>query len=246
MPVVQKLRCQVETVLDYGDHVYTVELRPERPAPKFLPGQFLHLALDEYDPSSFWPESRVFSIASSQAQRDRLRISYSVRGRFTARMEREIRQGRWVWVKLPYGEFVIQDQSDVVMFAGGTGITAFTSFLHGLTPQFRHRVYLAYGARRRSLLIYRDLVQEKSRVIPQFQGFYFIEEASEGSSSPGEADPRGERIGILSVAAIWPKIQAPERALHYVSGPPSMLKAVSQDLGHRGVCLKSIRIDAWE
>jgi NAD(P)H-flavin reductase len=105
MPVVQKLRCQIEKIVDYGDHVYTVELRPERPARKFLPGQFLHLALDEYDPSGFWPESRVFSIASSPGQRERLRISYSVRGRFTARMEKEMRQGRWVWVKLPYGEF---------------------------------------------------------------------------------------------------------------------------------------------
>ena len=246
MPVVQKLRCQVEKIVDYGEHVYTVELRPERPAPKFFPGQFLHLALDEYDPSGFWPESRVFSIASSPAQRDRLRISYSVRGRFTARMEKEMRQGRWVWVKLPYGEFVIQDQNDVILFAGGTGITAFTSFLGGLTPQFRHRVYLAYGARRRSLLIYRGLVQERSRIIPQFQGFYFVEEPSEGTFPPGEAESGEEMIGILSVAALWPKIIAPERAIHYLSGPPSMLKAISQDLRHRGVGPESIRIDSWE
>ena len=31
----------------------------------FKPGQFLHLALDAFEPGGFWPESRVFSIASA-------------------------------------------------------------------------------------------------------------------------------------------------------------------------------------
>ena len=60
----QKLNCVVEQVIDHGERVYTLALRPERPVPRFRPGQFLHLALDPYDPSGFWPESRVFSIAS--------------------------------------------------------------------------------------------------------------------------------------------------------------------------------------
>lgn len=246
MPVVQKLRCQVEEIIDYGDHVYTVALRPERPAPRFLPGQFLHLALDEYDPSGFWPESRVFSIASSPAQRDCLRISYSVRGRFTSRMEKEIQQGRWVWVKLPYGEFVIPDQNDVVLFAGGTGITAFTSFLDGLSPQFRHRVYLAYGARRRSLLIYRGLVQEKFRTVPRFRGFFFIEEEPGGGPPPGGEESREERTGSVSVESIWAELQNPGQAVYYLSGPPLMLKAISRDLRERGIPPESIQVDAWE
>ena len=164
MATAQKLRCQVVRIVDHGEQVYTVDLRPERPAPRFRPGQFLHLALDEYDPSGFWPESRVFSIASAPAQRDLLRISYSVRGRFTARMAQELAEGGWVWVKLPYGEFVIEDGSDVVLFAGGTGITAFTAFLDGLTPAFPHAVYVAYGARSSDLLIYRDLMDARVRL----------------------------------------------------------------------------------
>lgn len=63
-----------------------------------------------------------FSIASSPAQRQRLKISHSVGGRFTTRMEQELLEGGLVWVKLPYGEFEIKDTSDVVLFAGGTGM----------------------------------------------------------------------------------------------------------------------------
>jgi len=89
MATAQKLRCLVNKITDHGDHVYTVDLAPERQLPRFKPGQFLHLTLDDYDPSGFWPDSRVFSIAGSPAQRDHLKIAYSVRGRYTARMENE-------------------------------------------------------------------------------------------------------------------------------------------------------------
>jgi ferredoxin-NADP reductase len=205
----------------------------------------LHLALDAYDPSGFWPESRVFSIANSPLQTDRLRISYSVRGRFTARMEKELVEGGQVWVKLPYGEFVVDNTGDVVLFAGGTGITAFTAFLDGLTPDFRHALYLAYGARIRSLLIYRDLVQQRAQTVPSLHASYFVEKDTETRLALKETD-EPDNIGRLSVAAIWPKIQRPREATYYISGPPSMLQVISQDLRSMGIGAEAIKIDAWE
>src|SRR6476646_4879748 len=125
----QKLNCVVDRIVDHGERVYTLALRPERPVPRFRAGQFLHLALDPYDPSGFWPESRVFSIASSPAERDTVRITYAVHGRFTERMEREAVEGRQLWIKIPYGDSVTENRTDIVLFAGGTGVTAFTAFL---------------------------------------------------------------------------------------------------------------------
>jgi ferredoxin-NADP reductase len=63
--VVRKIPCMVRDIADHGERVYTVVLEPSSAVPRFKPGQFLHLALDPYDGSGFWPESRVFSIASS-------------------------------------------------------------------------------------------------------------------------------------------------------------------------------------
>ena len=246
MAVAQKLRCLVERIIDHGDHVYTVDLVPERRVPQFRPGQFLHLALDEYDPSGFWPDSRVFSIASSPSQRERLRISYSVQGRFTARMERELCENRNVWVKLPYGEFVIEDTRDVVLFAGGTGVTAFTAFLEGLTTEFRHSVYLTYGARNKNLLIYRDRVEERARAVSQLHPFYFVERDTNEPAVREGTTSSGETVGRLSVTAIWNKIPPNADALYYISGSPVMLKAISQDLSAHGVAPNAIRIDAWE
>jgi NAD(P)H-flavin reductase len=240
MAVPHKMRCRVNDVIDHGDHVYTVDLIPDKTVPQFRPGQFLHLALDAYNPGDFWPDSRVFSIASSPLKRDRLRISYSVRGRFTARMEKELHVNRCVWTKLPYGDFVIDQGRDVVLIAGGTGITAFTAFLDSLTSNFPNNVYLVYGSRQRQLLIYRTLLERLVRDVPRFHVFYFVEHG--GDEGPG-AD---EYIGYLSVEPVWPKVLNPRVAMYYLSGPPAMLSAVSQDLLKRNISPESIHVDAWE
>ena len=64
MAIVRKIPCAVRDVTDHGERVYTVELEPSLAVPHFKPGQFLHLALDPYQPGGFWPESRVFSVGS--------------------------------------------------------------------------------------------------------------------------------------------------------------------------------------
>jgi ferredoxin-NADP reductase len=241
MPVVQRIHCRVYGIRDHGHHVYTIDLMPERRVPRFRPGQFLHLSLDEYDPSGFWPESRVFSIASPPTERDRLRISYSVRGRFTARMERELDPGRMVWIKMPYGEFVVDGRRDVVLLAGGTGITAFTAFLGSLTPECQHDVYLFYGARRRSLLIYGSTVERVARVVPRLRPIYFVEDDSDADGSTLEVS-----TGCLSVAAAWRIVENPLEADYYLSGPPLMLKRFSMELSQHRLPTEAIHIDAWE
>jgi ferredoxin-NADP reductase len=232
-----KLNCVVEQIIDHGERVYTLALRPERPVPRFLPGQFLHLALDPYEATGFWPESRVFSIASSPAERELVRITYAVHGRFTARMESELAEGTSVWIKLPYGDFVIERSAEVVLFAGGTGVTAFTAFLEALAPGRDRPVTLAYGARTERLLIYRDVVERCAQRVPPLQVRYFVEQN-------GERPPLNP--GRVSVDAIWPCLRQPLDAHYYISGPPPMLRGIGQDLRARHIPAEAIHIDAWE
>jgi ferredoxin-NADP reductase len=248
MPVTQKLGCVVEQVVAHGERVYTLSLRPERLVPRFRPGQFLHLALDPYDPSSFWPESRVFSIASSPAQRDTVQITYAVHGLFTARMQSELVEGREVWIKMPYGDFVVDSRAEVVLFAGGTGITAFTAFLEDLRPARDHSVILAYGARTDRLLIYRDVVERCAKRVPSLEVSYFVELADETDGTDVSAPDRRVRAnrGRVSVAAVWPQLRRPFDAAYYISGPPPMLRTIAQDLRARNISPEAIHIDAWE
>jgi ferredoxin-NADP reductase len=240
MAVTAKVLCTVNQIVNHGRRVYTLELLPRKPIPRFLPGQFLHLAIDEYDPAGFWPESRSFSIASSPLDRNCLRITYSVVGRFTERMERELRVGRQVWVKLPYGDFVIGSGRDAVLFAGGTGITAFTAFLESLSTDSYQKVTLFYGAKNSQLLIYRGLTEQIRQKSPLFRVFYFCEDPTQ-IREPLTV----ENIGRLSLSAAWPLITDPYKSDYYLSGPPGMLKTITRELLDQNLSREVIHIDAW-
>ena len=244
MAVTQKLGCVVERVVSHGERVYTLALRPERLVPRFRAGQFLHLALDPYDPTGFWPESRVFSIASPPAQRDSVRITYAVHGEFTARMEHDLTEGREVWIKMPYGDFVIESGRDVVLLAGGTGVTAFTAYLEDLPGVADQSVLLAYGARTAPLLIYRDVVERCAQRMPTLDVTYFVEQ--QDAVPPPDRDRVRWSAGRVSVSAIWPRLRDPLRASYYISGPPPMLRSIGDDLRARHVSPEAIHIDAWE
>ena len=217
-------------VIDHGERVYTVELEPSMPLPRFRPGQFLHLALDASDRDGFWPESRVFSIASSPEERDRLAITYAVKGAFTMRMEQGLAPGGPAWVKLPYGEFFVDPSRDAVLFAGGTGITAFTAFLQSLTPDHERQVHLYYGARTSGLFVYGGLALRRAKEVPALTSRLISEDSN----------------GRLSVDRAWPVITSLADPLVYLSGPPAMLAALTKQLLQRGVASEAIRTDAWE
>jgi ferredoxin-NADP reductase len=228
--VVRKIPCLIRGITDHGERVYTVELEPSTPIPVFKPGQFLHLAIDRYDGTGFWPESRVFSIASSPRDRGGLTITYAVKGSFTTRMERELVPGAAVWVKLPYGEFEIDPAANAVLFAGGTGVTAFTAFLRSLTSDHGPNVMLFYGARTPDLFVYGTLAEGCAREVPSLTCHLICEETQ----------------GRLEIDRAWPAITSLDDPVFYLSGPPAMLDALTTQLRRRDVSAERIRTDAWE
>jgi NAD(P)H-flavin reductase len=241
----RKIRCTVESITDHGGRVYTVDLAPQSLAPSFRPGQFLHLTVDEYDPGGFWPESRVFSIASSPHDRKRITTCYAVKGRYTIKMEQVLRVGGEVWIKLPYGEFVIDSASDAVLIAGGTGISAFTAFLEALAPQSAQQVWLVYGARSPELLLFQDEILRQIGAVPNLRGLFFTETASPPFEN--QNPPRVEFLaGRVSTDAVWSRVPEPGGKVFYLSGPPVMLQTLSEALRQRGVPAAQIRTDAWE
>jgi ferredoxin-NADP reductase len=238
----------VDSIADHGGRVYTVDLLPASPVPHFRPGQFLHLTVDEYDPAGFWPESRVFSIASSPLDRKLLRICYAVKGRYTARMEQILKAGGEVWVKLPYGDFVIREQEDAVLIAGGTGISAFTAFIEALPAGRERPLWLVYGARNGGLFLFHEAILKQVARVPAFKAIFFIESPDpERDITLGLSAANVEAIpGRIQLEAVWNRIPEVRRKVFYLSGPPVMLKELSAGLKERMVVPDNIRIDAWE
>ena len=189
MPV--KFAAEVTRVLRHGDDVATYEFRCLMPRPRWKPGQFLHLALDAYDPAGHWPDSRCFTMASGSLEKDHVRLTIAAKGRFTRRILAELQPGRRVWMKAPYGEFIVRTslEHDVVLIAGGTGITPFVAFMEdALVKGLEGKVWLHYGARSQDLLVFRDFAERCARQFPAFRLQCYAETAATGATIAGRID----------------------------------------------------------
>ena len=233
-----RIQARVAELIEHSEDLRTLVLAPERAAPRFRAGQFLHLAVDPYDPSSHWPESRIFSIASAPDERNRLRVTFSVVGSFTRRML-GLKVGDTVWVKLPYGDFFVETSATApaVLVAGGTGVTPFVALLAQTTPP-PGPIWLLYGARTPQLLIYREAISQATAACSQLKATFLAEhgtlpEVKSGRLSAEEA--------LQAAAAMG----GSETARFYLSGPPGMLAALKENLVGKGVDLSRIYIDAW-
>jgi ferredoxin-NADP reductase len=231
------LHCRVVEIQDHGGQLYSIFLKPESPAPPFLPGQYLSLALDAYSPGGAWPESRAFSIASAPAERSLLRITYAVKGQFSARMEAGLRLGSPVWVNMPFGEFTINPERDACLLAGGTGVTAFSAFLAGLPTAYPHLIHLFYGARRPGQLIYRPLVEAAAQRCTGLRVRYFAEQDFEGTDcQPGRID----------VEAVFGTVPEPLSLAYYLAGPPGMIQTLTLALTRHDLDPSQVISEAWE
>ena len=227
--LVKKYLTVVTYINNPVDSLYLLELQSRDKPFKFLPGQFLHLALDEYDPSQGWPESRCFSIQAQNGP-DRIILSFSAKGRFTKRMAIELTAGRPVSVKLPYGNLFNDVSPDrrCVFIAGGTGLTPFLSLF--TDNSFNHyKVPMLYaGFRNSSYNLYDDYLSRAKALNSGFDYNIKYEDTD----------------GMLNIAEIFSGEQ-PD-SLYFLSGPPQMIINFRTYLENSGTDKANIRTDDWE
>ena len=225
MAIVKKYSAEVVRVENKVEGIYTVEFKSLASPFKYLPGQFLHLAMEEYDPSSGWPESRCFSIQSSPVN-EYIWITFAIKGVFTSRMSKELIPGRKVTLKLPYGDLFTKDHSreNTIFIAGGTGITPFLSlFTHASFKEYNNpRIYLGFRSKQ-----YNIYEHELNFVKPYNPKIYYE-----------------DTIGRLDVKLIFSENGS--KSDYFISGPPEMINVFKQELIANGVITTQIFTDEWE
>ena len=227
--IIKKYRSEVVSVENPVADIRTVTLRPLEKAYKYNPGQFLHLALDEFDPSGPWPESRCFSMQSSPDQ-ETIKITFAAKGKFTARMALELVPGKIVHVKLPYGDIFSagQDTRGSVFVAGGTGITPFLSLFTSKAFGSYQEPKLYFGVRNLSHHLYAADLEKALEINPSFR-LTLLNEEKEG------------RLDIQRILT-----ENGPAAVYFISGPPVMIKNFKASLTAGGVPEGNIRTDDWE
>jgi propane monooxygenase reductase subunit len=224
----KKYRSEIVSIEKPFEGIYTLEFTPERGKYKFLPGQFLHVAIDdEYDGAGQWPESRCFSMQSSPGE-ETIKITYAVKGEFTTEMEELVKVGSEVWLKLPYGDLFQQphNKTNTVFIAGGTGITPYLSlFNHDSFREYVNpKLYL--GFRSKDFYIYQNELQN------------VCNDNSETNLFFQDID------GVLDIDKIFEENGTV--SCYFISGPPVMIKTFKQKLIKRGVPESNVVTDDWE
>lgn len=239
MPSPRKIKAKVSEIKKFDESVTLFRLVPEIKV-RFNPGQFLHLTLENYDPSFNWPESRVFSIANSNTRNDYIDILISPKGNYTRKIVNTLKVGDEIWIKLPYGDFNFKDALDknCILIAGGTGISPFISFLqYVIDTKFDYSLTLYYGVRSERLIIFDDLFKECSEKIKNFKYEIFIEDLNSNYNATK---------GIVSIDKIIEETKNLIDKIYYLSGPAPMIKNFEEKLLISGINPNSIKYDKWE
>ena len=224
----KKYLSEVVSIANPFKGIYTVEFKSlERPY-KYAPGQFLHVAIDEeYDGIGQWPESRCFSMQSNPAE-DVIRITYAVKGNFTQEMEKTLKVGREVWLKLPFGDLFTQphNKTNTVFIAGGTGVTPFLSLFtnEAFGEYLNPRIYLGY--KNEDYYIYQKEFSAIKNDNAQITIFY------------------ENKDGVIDIAKIYE--QNGNDSSYFISGPPVMIKVFKNKLVELGVPTENVLTDDWE
>jgi NAD(P)H-flavin reductase len=223
--MVKKYNSEIVSIGNPLPDIYTVEFQSLSGKYRYYPGQFLHLALDEdYEGYGQWPDSRCFSI-QNPPEGNVVKITFSVKGKFTTQMKESFSPGRKVWLKMPYGELFTQPhhKENTVFIAGGTGVTPYLSlFGHSWFKDYtKPKVYL--GFRTKAHNIYRKELNH----IPDDKLRIYYEDIN------GRINP----LDIIN--------ENPNFSSVFISGPPDMIAFYKESLAEVGVSKDLIFTDDW-
>ena len=228
--IIKKYKAKVEKIENEIEGVYTLTFTCEDRKFRYSPGQFLHIAIDtDYDGSGQWPESRCFSMQTSPEAKY-LKITYAVKGDFTKKMEKELKVGSEVWLKMPYGELfeLKHSKENTIFISGGTGITPYLSlFTDSSFADYQNPVLYA-GFRNIDFNIYKDELKKASSINPGLKVYTVYE----------------DKDGILNIDKIYN--ESGNTSNYFISGPPLMIKNFKFSLLTYGVEREMVLTDDWE
>ncbi|MEM9474938.1 MAG: ferredoxin reductase family protein [Pseudomonadota bacterium] len=205
-----------------------VVLKPVGDMFDFKPGQFAFVEVQ----GKGWSEPHPFTISSAPGE-DRLRFTMKVLGDWTRKVREELRPGRDVMVRGPYGRFDAARAlgKRQIWVAGGIGLTPFLSKLRAMQPGDDRQIHLVYAAREEQDAIFLDELRSRAAelgnvtLIPLFSddgNFARVDKMKENLPDP------------LSTYE------------YFMGGPKPMVDGLMKDLRKEGVSRKKIHTEAFE
>ena len=218
---------QVKLEKKVSDSLFLISVSLER-YKQWTPGMFMQISLDVRSASNYWLDSKAFSFASCGSPEARILVRRE--GSFTWELISRSEVGFLTSVRYPFGDFLLNSDSDKVFIAGGAGISVFLSYLDFASSQGnRNRdTFIFYSTKRKD----EELSRIYDRNIPEG---ITVEQCITDPTSGGYTG----RMNIDIIKKNVPKIKSKE---YYICGPPSFNKYWSEELGKLGV---KVKMEQW-
>lgn len=214
--------------------VFTLDVVPDDgPVFDFKPGQFVMLRLFNGD-GTFWKQ-KAFSIASTPSTKDRLELGIKLAGEFTRRAA-QLKPGDHVEVAGPYGRFTMPDDTrEVVLAAGGIGVTPFLSMIRSLADaETPTRIILLNSNRHLQDVAYREELEKLAAEHPNLQLVQFL---------TGDEPPGDWKRGRINERALFELCQPLAEKQFLLCGPTGFMADLRAVLERHGVPAKHIHIE---
>ncbi|MCS6917686.1 MAG: FAD-binding oxidoreductase [Chitinophagales bacterium] len=206
---------------------------------EFKPGQFITLDLPIHEKRiRRW---RSYSLANApNGNTMELVIKHVPGGAATRYLWEQVEPGTLLQYKGPQGTFVLPDEilTDLCLVATNTGVAPFRSMLLDLLqrPRSHHRIYLVFGTRYLSGLLYRDDFERLQQELPGFEYHYTLSR----ESSPDYTGRRGY------VHAIYEELFADLRPAHFfLCGWRNMIDEARHRLLQMGYTPRQIHVELY-
>ena len=185
----------------------TFELSFERPKEfSFKAGQYIQLGVPKLLHSDPKGASRVFSIASSPLDKEKISVAFRETGSGCKRTIKELPQGGQVSIEGPHGFFTIPEKpaDPIVLIAGGIGITPYMSMI-----RFANEKRLAFPI----TLLYANSTKERAAYLEELQKI----------SNHNKYFTLKNKFGKIDEQFIRQSVKDMQNCRWYVAGPPAMV-----------------------
>ncbi|WP_205780717.1 2Fe-2S iron-sulfur cluster-binding protein [Methylocaldum sp. 14B] len=194
----------------------------------FEPGQFLTVSVTIEGKEA----KRSYSIASSPCCRSwcEITVKQAPEGLVSGFLHERVKTGDLIGASGPYGKFSFRgtEAPDIVLIAGGVGITPLMSALRYLTDQsWAGEIFLIYACATMADVIFREELEYLIRRHPNLHVTFVLSQ----ETSAAWTGPRGRITKDLLLQAV-PDLRT--RRVH-LCGPPPMMEAVKTMLAEIGV-----------
>jgi predicted ferric reductase len=222
---------RVEGVHMQASGIHTIELVPERrKALRYVPGQFAFIKVSS---SALSGEEHPFTISSSPTRPPGLQFTIKESGDWTEKVK-EIKVGDRAYADGPFGIFGhlnLDSMGEVIMIAGGIGITPMLSILRYLHDiKSGRKITLLWSNRTQKEVVYPEEFSDMAeKMLNLTVRYVFTRE--KGLTNAGRLD----RDGLEKLLS-----DCSRESTVLLCGPPAMMTQVRKDLITIGFSGKSI------